>query len=210
LLRKALGGKSTSKGRNLMAPIPSDRSKSDHAVVVKRWIIEHYDELHDIAARQFARESADHTLEATALVNEAVLRLLDSETQKPFKDSKHFLATANQIMKHILTDRARHKRSGKAGGQMHRCPLPDSVADPSDPIVNDLILEEELRRLAAEEPLAARIVELRCQGHSIEEAAVLADISRSNAYDLWRFGRAWLLKALEQPSSTNSHSDPGA
>src|SRR5262249_30293828 len=111
-----------------MSPQSTDEPAPKHGSVVKRMFIEHYDQLHVIAAKQMAKENAGNTLETTALINEAALRMLNAEKPIAVNDAKHFLASAKMIMKHILTDRARHKRSEKAGGKFQRRDLTDTVA----------------------------------------------------------------------------------
>jgi len=179
------------------SPEPPSPNPSDHHQI-KRWVLELYDQLHEAAARQIAGENPGLSLDVSGLINEAVCCLLQSEKQQPFKDADHFLGTAVTIMKHVLIDRARHKGSIKAGGQFTRQPLADYQAGKEQFILDVLIVKEELARLASVDKLAADVVELRCQGYTIEEIAEKQKLSRSTASDLWNFGRAWLLKSLDQ------------
>lgn len=172
---------------------PPDQPGHPHSNI-KRYLIEHYDELHGIAAQQMAKENPGHSMQPTALMNEAVCQMLDPARQVAIKDASHFLATANVMMKHILIDRARRYQAIKAGGQMQRQELNDEQMGKADHLVELLILREELQLLAQHDPQAAAVIQKRCEGYSTEEAAEQLGISRSVAYDLWNFGRAWLLQ----------------
>jgi RNA polymerase sigma factor (TIGR02999 family) len=156
-----------------------------------------YDELRQLAAQRLAQEKSGQTLDATALVHEAYLRLVDHDPQRPWNNRGHFFAAAAQAMRHILVDKARRKRRGKHGGGRQRVEL--DVKVPSPPAAADdlLALDEALDKLAAEDPQAAAVVQLRYfAGLSIEEAAQTLAISRAGAYRHWTFARAWLLQEL--------------
>lgn len=178
------------------SPEPSSPSPTDHHQI-KRWVLEHYDQLHEAAARQISHENPGQSLDVSGLINEAVCRLLQPEKPQPFKDAEHFLRTAVNIMQHVLIDRARHKSTIKAGGQFNKIPLVDNYARQEQFFLEVLIVREELERLAAVDNQAALVVEKRCQGYSIDEIADLMQLTRSVTKDLWNFGRAWLLKSLD-------------
>lgn len=184
-----------------MNALPRDGS-SGHQSAIKRCLVENYDEIHAIAAQQMARENAGNSLQATALLNEAVCKMLDPAANIHFNDSKHFLATAKVMMQHILVDRARRRNSIKQGGQLNRHELHEDQAGNDSYQVDILILQEEIQLLAGIDPLAAQIIQKRCEGFSIEEVAEHLKLSRSQAYDLWNFGRAWLLQKFYQGNST--------
>ena len=153
-----------------------------------------YDELRKLAAQRLAREAPGQTLQPTALVHEAYLRLLGGQR---FDGREHFFAAAAQAMRRILVDNARRKLAVKHGGDRQRVDLDGRdvpVRPPPDEIV---ALDEALTRLAAEDPEAARIVQLHFfAGLSIEEAAETLGVSRATAYRHWSFARAWLRCAI--------------
>lgn len=151
-----------------------------------------YDELRRLAARELAREKPGQTLQPTALVHEAYLRLL--QHQKPFHDRTQFLAAAATAMRRILIEQARRKLAGKrAGGrQRHGADVLDGIAVPG-PDDEMLALDEALERLAAQDPQKARLVELRWfAGLTGDEAAAVLGISPTTADRHWTYARAWL------------------
>jgi RNA polymerase sigma factor (TIGR02999 family) len=150
-----------------------------------------YDELRNLAARYIAHERPDQTLQATALVHEAYLRLVGEKTQRVFRDHHHFFATAATAMRRILIDRARSRRAKKRGGGGHRVPLGEPSVMPRDEEL--LALDEALGRLAVLDPIKAQLVELRYfAGLTGEQAAEVLEISPSTADRYWVFARAWL------------------
>jgi RNA polymerase sigma factor (TIGR02999 family) len=156
-----------------------------------------YDELRQLAAEKMANERPGQTLEATALVHEAYLRLVGDGAEPHWNGRGHFFAAAAQAMRNILVDNARRKRRPKHGGGRRRVTLDEALPAPPDDAGGLLALDEALSRLAAEDPEAARIVQLRYfAGLSVEEAAQALGISRAHAYRQWTFARAWLLQAL--------------
>ncbi len=169
---------------------------TDHSAFneIRRYVVENYDELHQAAAKQAARENPDNSLQASALVNEVVVKLLKTDEPIRVQDSDHFLAVTTQMMKHILVDKARHGLAIKAGGQMNRQLLDSHLAGQKETAVELLIIQEELDLLTKADPVAAEVVRKRCQGYSVDEAATLLNLSRTTAYSLWNFGRAWLLR----------------
>ena len=156
-----------------------------------------YDELRKLAAEKVAAEKPGQTLQATALVHEAYLRLVGSGAEPHFNGRGHFFAAAAQAMRNILVDNARRKRRTKHGGGRRRVPLDEALPAPTDDANGLLALDEALGRLAAEDPEAARIVQLRYfAGLSVAEAAQALGVSRAYAYRQWTFARTWLLHAL--------------
>jgi RNA polymerase sigma factor (TIGR02999 family) len=150
-----------------------------------------YGELRRLAARKLAREAPGHTLQPTALVHEAYLRLLGEEGAHSFKDRGHFLAAAATAMRRILIDNARRRRSRKRGGGLRRRRL-EGIAAPG-PDEELLALDAALEKLASQDPQKARLVELRYfAGLTGEEAAAALDISPSTADRHWAYARAWL------------------
>jgi len=153
-----------------------------------------YDELRKLAAQKLVHEQAGQTLDATALVHEAYLRLVGNQQ---FANRRHFFAAAAQAMRRILVESARRKRLAP------RVDLPGlELASSGDERL--LELHDALERLAAEEPMAARVVEARVfAGLSVEEAAAALGLSRATAYREWTFARAWLATALSDYSEQN-------
>ena len=157
-----------------------------------------YDELRKLAAARMAAESPDQTLQPTALVHEAYLRLIGPADELRWDNRGHFFAAAAESMRRILVDAARRKRTQKHGCHRRRVELPDVPAQPDVADEQLLALDDALTRLAAEDPVAARVVELRhFAGLSIEDAAATLGLSRATAYRQWTYARAWLRDALE-------------
>lgn len=154
-----------------------------------------YDELRKLAAQKMAHEAPGQTLQATALVHEAYLRLVASGAASASRDQHwngraHFFAAAAEAMRRILVDQARRKHADKRGGRGRRVPL--DVADigyhsPADDLLD---IDEALTRLADEDPQAARLIQLRYfAGLSLEDAADLVGLARSTAYEHWSYAR---------------------
>ena len=163
-----------------------------------------YDELRRIAARYISRERPGQTLQATALVNEAYLRLA-AERPRDFANKTHFLAIAALSMRQILVQRARARKAAKRGGAPHRITLDDRNIDqahlPAD--VDVLALDEALSKLAALDREQARIVELRYfAGLTVEETADVLGSSPATVKRHWAMARAWLKQTLESTPST--------
>lgn len=160
-----------------------------------------YDELRKLAAARLAEEAPGNTLNATALVHEAYLRLV-GPANAHWDNRGHFFAAAAEAMRRILVDAARRKRTEKHGSHLHRVDLPDVPAEPQVADEQLLALDAALTRLAAEDPVAARVVELRhFAGLSIEEAASALGLSRATTYRHWTYARAWLRDAISQAES---------
>jgi RNA polymerase sigma factor (TIGR02999 family) len=161
-----------------------------------------YDELRKLAAARMAAESPDQTLQPTALVHEAYLRLIGPADEPRWENRGHFFAAAAEAMRRILVDAARRKRTHKHGGHRRRVELRDAPARSNVMDEQLLALDEALTRLAAEDPVAARVVELRhFAGLSIEDAAAALGLSRATAYRHWTYARAWLRDAISPPGS---------
>ncbi|MCB9882005.1 MAG: sigma-70 family RNA polymerase sigma factor [Planctomycetes bacterium] len=159
-----------------------------------------YDELRLIAGAQMRRESKDHTLQATALVNEAWLRLIGTDGEAlPWENRAHFFGAAATAMRRILVDRARRVRSERHGGHMQRQAL-DGVDRAFDPDAFDFVaVDVALERFARQDPRAARIVELRFfAGLSIQDTARALDISERTVVREWNVARAWLARELQR------------
>jgi RNA polymerase sigma factor (TIGR02999 family) len=158
-----------------------------------------YDELRQLAAQKLAQEKPGQTLQATALVHEAYIRLVDVEKAQHWNSRGHFFAAAAEAMRRILVDQARRKQADKRGGKRRRVPLEAVDAAHNPPDQDDLLaIDEALSRLAAEDPQAARLIELRYfAGLSLEEAAELVGVSRSSAYEHWSFARVRLRCLLQ-------------
>jgi RNA polymerase sigma factor (TIGR02999 family) len=156
-----------------------------------------YQELRRLAASMLAQEPPGQTLEATALVHEAYVRLVDADEEQQWNHRAHFFAAAAEAMRRILVEKARRKQRVKHGGEHHRVEMDDArlvCLIPSDQI---LALDEALERFGQEEPEKAQLVKLRFfAGLSIEEAAESLRISRVTAYRHWTYARAWLHDAI--------------
>jgi RNA polymerase sigma factor (TIGR02999 family) len=155
-----------------------------------------YDELRRLAARRLAQERPGETLQATALVHEAYLRLVDVPQAQQWDSRGHFFAAAAEAMRRILIDQARRRHSQKRGGGLRRVELDAgaALAAPEDDAADDLLaLDEALRQFEGEDPLKARLVKLRYfAGLSLADAAAALGISAATAKRYWVYARAWL------------------
>jgi RNA polymerase sigma factor (TIGR02999 family) len=150
-----------------------------------------YDELRKQAAAKLAQEKPGQTLQATALVHEAYLRLVGAAGGRSFKDRGHFFAAAATAMRRILIENARRKQTEKRGGGLQRQPLDDLAAPEPDQEL--LALDKALEKLAATDPVKARLVELRYfAGFTGDQAAEVLGISPTTADRHWAYARAWL------------------
>jgi RNA polymerase sigma factor (TIGR02999 family) len=158
-----------------------------------------YDELRKLAAQKLAREKPGHTLEATALVHEAYLRLIGKGEGPHWDGRNHFFAAAAEAMRRILVEHARRKRGPKHGGRLQRIEADlNLVAAPTSP-VDILALDEALSRLAVESPIRAELVKLRFfAGLTVPEAAEILGISRATAERYWTYTRARLYAELTE------------
>ena len=158
-----------------------------------------YDELRVLAAQRLTHERPGQTLQATALVHEAYLRLVGTEQVQHWDSRRHFFAAVAEAMRRILLDRTRDKRRLKRGGNWRRLRLDDidlSVAEPPDDLP---ALDEALEKLAREDPLCAELVKLRFfAGLTQEDAAATLGIARRTADRYWAFARSWLYDELSK------------
>ena len=156
-----------------------------------------YDELRELAAQKMAREAPGQTLQATALVHEAYVRLVDGEKAQHWNSRGHFFGAAAEAMRRILVDNARRKQRPKHGGDRERVALDESLP-PDSTFDDDLVaLDEALDKLADQEPAKAGLVKLRYfAGLSLDEAAKALGISRATAKRYWTYARAWLYEEI--------------
>jgi RNA polymerase sigma factor (TIGR02999 family) len=157
-----------------------------------------YEELRKLAAHKLAQEKPGQTLQATALVHEAYLRLVDGEQAPHWNSRGHFYAAAALAMRRILVDQARRKQADKRGGGRRRVELNDDDAAYTPPDANLLDIDEALTRLATEDSQAAQLIQLRYFGGlSLEDAAEVIGLSRSSAYEHWAYARVRLRCLLQ-------------
>ena len=156
-----------------------------------------YDELRKLAAQRLAQEKPGQTLQATALVHEAYVRLVDADKAQKWNSRGHFFAAAAEAMRRILVDNARYKQSQKRGGDRKRLELDDLAAATSDRNDEILAIDEALIALAVVDAQAEKLVRLRYfAGLTIPEAADVLGVSSRTADSLWAYARAWLLRFL--------------
>jgi RNA polymerase sigma factor (TIGR02999 family) len=156
-----------------------------------------YDELRRLATKRLAHEKPGQTLQATALVHEAYLRLVDSKQVQNWNGRGHFFAAAAEAMRRILINRARSKGCHKRGGGRQRLALDRLLIaeEASDELL--LAIDEALQELARKNPKCAELIQLRFfAGLTLDDAAAAMDISRRTANRYWAFARAWLFDAL--------------
>ena len=161
-----------------------------------------YDELRKLAAAKMAQEKPGQTLQATGLVHEAYLRLVDADGRSRWDSRRHFFGAAARSMQQILVENARRKHRAKHGGDHSRVDV-DLVDIPTTMTSDDLLaLNEALERLRREEPVKAELVVLRYfGGMTTEQAAELLGISRVTAHRYWTFARAWLHQQVSGESA---------
>jgi RNA polymerase sigma factor (TIGR02999 family) len=153
-----------------------------------------------LAAQRIFHEKPGQTLQATALVHEAYLRLVDGEQANRWNSRGHFFAAAAEAMWRMLIENARSKKRLKRGGNRPRVDLDESCLVSDGPSDDILALNEALERLASESPARANLVKLRYfAGLTIEEAAAAMNISEATAKRYWTYSRAWLYQALSIP-----------
>jgi RNA polymerase sigma factor (TIGR02999 family) len=158
-----------------------------------------YDELRKLAAQRLAQEKPGQTLQATALVHEAYLRLVDVEKVQHWDSRGHFFAAAAEAMRRILVDSARRHRAQKRGGGYERIDLSELAERGQDDPLDLLALDHALQKLEAQHPQKAQVVKLRYfAGCSLEETAQLLGISRATAQRDWAYARAWLFGQLNR------------
>jgi RNA polymerase sigma factor (TIGR02999 family) len=163
-----------------------------------------YDELRRLAGQQLAQEQPGQTLQATALVHEAYLRLVGADPDKSWDSRGHFFAAAAAAMRRILVENARRRHATKHGGGRHRVPLSEfhRVAEFPEDLLD---LDDVLTRFAAEEPAKAQLVQLHFfAGLSIPEAAAVLGVSVATAERWWAYARSWLFSELQDHEETSS------
>ena len=158
-----------------------------------------YEELRKLASAKLAQEKSGQTLQATTLVHEANLRLVDDEQAKEWNSRGHFFGAAAEAMRRILVDNARRKKREKHGGGLRQAELTEVRIGMDTPPDELLIVDETIAQLAASDPQAAELVKLRCfVGLSIEQSAQVLGLSARTAYRDWSYAKAWLYKTIEQ------------
>jgi len=164
-----------------------------------------YEELRKLAAVKLAQEKPGQTLQATALVHDAYVRLVDEDQAQHLDSRGHFFAAAAEAMRRILVENARRKQREKHGGQLHRIELADADIPVTPRDDQLLLLDDALTRLANVRPQAAALVKLRFfAGLTVEEAAAIIDVSERTARRLWVYAQAWLrveMKTLSEGQS---------
>jgi RNA polymerase sigma factor (TIGR02999 family) len=158
-----------------------------------------YDELRKLAAQKLAQEKPGQTLQATALVHEAYLRLVDVEEAQRWNSRGHFFAAAAEAMRRILVEAARRHRAVKRGAGGERLELPDFPDDTSEDQLDLLALDEALQKLEEQHPAKAQVVKLRFfAGCTLVQTAELLGISRATAQRHWAYARAWLFGQMNR------------
>lgn len=172
---------------------------SGHADSIDQLIPLLYGELRQLASRKMARESPGQTLQATALVHEAYLRLVQSK-DRSWENRRHFLGAAAEAMRRILIERARRKRSAKRGSGQPLSPIDiDQIPLEAAPSLDIIDLDQALRALAAIDPQSAELVKLRFfAGLTIKQIAETIGVSPRKADNLWAYARAWLHRRLKE------------
>lgn len=157
-----------------------------------------YQELRVLAAQKFARETPGQTLQATALVHEAYLRLVGDDCPH-WQNRAHFFGAAAEAMRRILIENARRKQRQKHGGKHLRVELHDQQAPADDSVEDILALNEAFEQLSREEPKVAEVVKLKYfAGLSLDQISDVLDVSRRTVNRHWAFAKAWLLNELEE------------
>lgn len=166
-----------------------------------------YAELRRLAKRHMRTERQDHTLQTTALINEAYLRLVDQKSVE-WKDRSHFFAVSAQIMRHILVDHARKRQSDKRGAGAQKLPLDDATLQSQRKARELIALDEALNDLATMDARQSRVVELRFFGGlTVEETAEVLEISPITVKRDWRTAKAWLRGAITKSDSSINDTD---
>jgi RNA polymerase sigma factor (TIGR02999 family) len=164
-----------------------------------------YNELRKLAAEKMVQERPGQTLQATALVHEAYLRLVEGQNALHWNSRGHFFAAAAEAMRRILVENARRKRGLKHGGGYERVNLDEAVSYAPEPAEELLCLNDALDKLAQEDPKKAELVKLRYfTGLSVQEAADVLDISRATADRYWAYAKVWLYCAISGAGSSEA------
>jgi RNA polymerase sigma factor (TIGR02999 family) len=156
-----------------------------------------YEELRRLATQKLTREKPGQTLQATALVHEAYLRLVVDDDRQPWEGRGHFFAAAAEAMRRILIDSARRKRRPKHGGDRHRVDLDDAADAIAPPVQDLLVLDEALEKLGSVDQVSADLVKLHYfAGLSVDESAAALGLSPRTADRRWAYARAWLRQEM--------------
>ncbi len=157
-----------------------------------------YDELRKLASARLAQEKPGQTFQATALVHEAYLRIVDVDKVQHWESRRHFFSAAAESMRRILVEKARQKGRLKRGGDLNRVPLDEAEIEVETSQLDLIALDEALAKLRAESPEQAEIVQLRFfAGLSHEEVAEILGVSVVTVKRHWRYARVWLLRQME-------------
>ena len=160
-----------------------------------------YDELHRIARKHMGQEAVGHSLQATALVNEAYLRLVDAQ-DVAWHDRTHFLAVSARIMRHILVDHARSRRYQKRGGDAARVTFDEALVVTDEPTLDFVALHDALEALATFDERKSRVIELRFFGGlTVEETASVLNVSADTVMRDWRLAKIWLQREMRVAAS---------
>jgi RNA polymerase sigma factor (TIGR02999 family) len=158
-----------------------------------------YEELRKLAAAKLAQEKPGQTLQATALVHEAYLRLLGNERDQSWDGRGHFFAAAGEAMRRVLVEQARRRRAVKRGGEVKRDELCESAIAAPHPVEELLVVDEVLDELAEVDPVAANLVKLRFYaGLNTRETAAALGISVRSAHNVWTYARSWLHQRISR------------
>jgi RNA polymerase sigma factor (TIGR02999 family) len=167
-----------------------------------------YAELHRMAKRNMGRQSPDHTLQATALIHEAWLRLADDPGRRNWGNRGHFFAVAATAMRHVLVDYARAGKSAKRGGERRAVPLDEAVIVSGERLAEVIAVDDALTVLEKLHPRQSKVVELRFFGGlSVEETAEALKVSPETIMRDWRSAKAWLHRELGQETAASEHAD---
>jgi RNA polymerase sigma factor (TIGR02999 family) len=175
----------------------ADAARGDEAAAARLLPLV-YDELRALAAKALKRERHDHTLQPTALVHEAFLRLIDQKDAE-YNSRTHFFAVSAQMIRRILVDHARQHHAAKRGGDWMKVTFEHASPAASDEVVDLLGLDEALTRLASLDERQSKVVEMRFFGGlSVEETATMLNVSPRTVEQDWRMAKAWLKRELEK------------
>jgi len=187
----------TTRSQTAVTELLVDWSKGDQQALSKLVPLV-YDELHKLASRYLRRERPDHTLQTTALVHEAYLKLVDQRNAH-WENRVQFFAVAAQLMRRILVDYARRHRASKRGGDLYRLSIDEAVMASEEKDAELLALDEALNHLETIDPQQSRVVELRVfAGLTLEEIAKALNISPRTVRREWSMAKAWLRKEIKK------------
>lgn len=193
----------TGPPQNVVTATLLELSAGDSNAAAKLWPLV-YDELRRLAAAYLRRERPDHTLQPTALVHEAYLRLID-QTRVDWKNRAHFCAVASEMMRRILVDHARKHHAAKRGRGETRISLDEAVSFPHEIEIDVIAVDEALLDLSRLDPQQGRLVELRFFGGlTLDETAEVMSISRSTVQREWDMAKAWLHNQLSKRQTNDT------